>query len=307
VDVQRGVYQYSIVFLLFVRPIADRQKKYGNLKNGLSPKSAWADDNPHTWNRFDGFPQPTDLGIVLRGEEWSRLDVRMVLRYFHEPGTEYLAADPMNVPGLDELITTGSQGRVSDVAFSSPRDPTQTQDVFSILPVEIRRVILEALPRKDVVNLRIASSNFTVLPQSYFHHLIKTEMPWVWEVDSLSAQEVNWHGLWCKLSAADGSSYVDEKKRVWARRQLKQLTDRVELMMEKDETGENQAEMYQQAMERGKEHIMKQFRVLKKMRFWENDKKATELKGLRNRRRIWSDIDGILDHVEEMRLKDELL
>jgi hypothetical protein len=60
-------------------------------------------------------------------------------------------------------------------------------------------------------------------------------------------------------------------------------------------------------MERGNEHIMKQFRVLKKTGYWENDKKATELKGLRNRRRIWSDLDGILDRVEEMRLKDELL
>jgi hypothetical protein len=174
------------------------------------------------------------------------------------------------------------------------------------LPVEIRRLITEALPRKDVVSLRVASSSFTELPQSYFHHLIKAEMPWVWEVDSLSAQEVNWHRLWCELSAADGGSYVDEKKRVWARRQLKQLRDRVELMLDNDETGENQAKMYQQAMERGNEHIMKQFRVLKKTGYWENDKKATELKGLRNRRRIWSDLDGILDRVEEMRLKDEL-
>jgi hypothetical protein len=52
---------------------------------------------------------------------------------------------------------------------------------------------------------------------------------------------------------------------------------------------------------------MKQFIVLKTTGYWENDKKATELKGLRNRRRIWSDLDGILDRVEDMRLKDELL
>ena len=288
-------------------PFADYQKKHGNLNNGLSPKFVWAEHSPRTWTRFDGIPQPTDLGIVLRDEVYSRLDVRMVVRYMHEPGTEYLAVDPVNVPGLDELIVAGSQGRVSDIALSSPRASVQAQEVFSVLPVEIRKIILKALPRKDVVNLRIASSTFTEVPQSYFHYLIKAEMPWIWEIDSLSAQEVNWHGLWCKLSAADGGSHVDEKKRVWARRQYVQLEDRTEFMLDNDETRENQATKYQQAMEIGKNHIMKQFRVLNKMQFWGNDKKATELKGLRNRRRIWRDIDGILDRVEEMQLKDELL
>ena len=292
---------------MFARSFADHQQKLGNLNNGLSRRDAWTHDKPDTWTRFDGFPQPTDLGIVLRGEEYSRVNVRLETRYYHEPGTEYLAADPVTVPGLDELIAAGSEGRVSDIAFSSPRDLSQTQGLFSILPVEIRKTIMEVLPRKDVVNLRVASSAFTELPQSYFHHLVKAEMPWVWEVDSLPAQDVNWHGLWCRLSAEDGGSYVDEKKRVWARRQLRQLTDRTELMLDEDETGENQAKMYQQAMKRGKEHIMKQFRVLRQTQFWGDDKKATELRGLRNRRRIWSDIDGILDRVEEVRLNDELL
>ena len=65
--------------------------------------------------------------------------------------------------------------------------------------------------------------------------------------------------------------------------------------------------MFAQAMEQGQEHIMKQFRVLNKMQFWGGDKKATELRGLRNRRRIWNDLEGILDRVEKLRVKEEQL
>lgn len=192
----------------------------------------------------------------------------------------------MDVPGLDELIKFGSEGRVSDIAFSSPRTAPTTRDVFSTLPVELRRAIAESLPRKDLANLRIASATFTELRQSYFHHLIKTEMPWVWEIDALPADEVNWHGLWCKLSAADGSSYGDEKKRVWARRYLRTLFDR-------SAAGDLNRE-------EAPAEVMRLFRILKQRGTWP-DTKATELRGLRNRRRIYGDIERILTAIQDER------
>ena len=256
--------------------------------NDREEEDIWRTDESRVWTRFDGFPQPTDLGIVLQDE------------YECHPGTEYLAADPMNIPGLDGLIKSGSEGRVSDVAFSSPRTASTARDVFSTLPIELRRTIAELLPGKDVANLRIASANFTELPQSYFHHLIKTEMPWVWEVEDLHANEVNWYGLWRKLAAADGGSYEDEKKRVWARRQLKMLTDRAKAELERqggEKEPSDRVKLLDAATEKAKEEVMNVFRILNRQGVWP-DKKATELRGLRNRRRIYCDIERILTHIQ---------
>lgn len=280
---------------------------YGNLHNDLSPKDPWTADTSRAWTRFDGLPQPTDLGIVLE-YVMSKANLSP-MEYSCQPGTEYLATDPMSVPGLESLIQSGSEGRTSDIVFKLPKDEPPTPDVFSKLPIELRRMIAEALPSKDFGNLRIASAAFTEVPQSYFHNRIKREMPWVWEIDSLPlpANEVNWFGLWTKLASADGGSYEDEKKRVWARRQLRQLKDRVERMIDGEETGENQAGMYEQAMESGKEHIMKQFRALKDVGMWKNDKKATELRGLRNRRRIYCDVEEMLTRIRELRIRDDTL
>jgi hypothetical protein len=256
--------------------------------NDREEEDIWRTDESQLWTRFDGFPQPTDLGIVLQDE------------YECHPGTEYLAADPMNIPGLDELIKAGSEGRVSDVAFSPPRTASKTRDVFSTLPIELRRTIAELLPRKDVANLRIASANFTELPQSYFHHLIKTEMPWVWEIEDLHASEVNWYGLWRKLCTADGGSYEDEKKRVWARRHLKKVTDRAKAEVERQGRERENSEWVKllgAAIEKAKEEVMNVFKILNRQGVWP-DKKATELRGLRNRRRIYCDIERILTRIQ---------
>ena len=253
----------------------------------------WRIDESQVWTRFDGFPQPSDLGIVLQDE------------YECHPGTEYLAADPMNIPGLDELIKAGTEGRVSDIAIHLPRESSQSQNVFSTLPIELRRLLAESLPRKSLANLRIASATFTELPQSYFHHLVKTEMPWVWEIEDLPANEVNWYGLWCKLSAADGGSYEDEKKRVWARRQLRQLIDRVEADLERQGVDRESSEWHKlskEGTEKAKEEVMKVFRVLNRQGVWP-DKRATELRGLRNRRRIYCDIETTLTRIQHLQAR----
>ena len=155
-----------------------------------------------------------------------------------------------------------------------------------------------------MVNLRIASASFTEVPQSYFQRLIQRDMPWVWEVESLPAKEVNWYNLWMNLASADGGSCEDEKKRLWARRQLMQLTERIERMLDDDETVENQAKACADAGTQGREHIMKQWRALKGIGMWKNDKKGTELRGLRSRRRIYGAIEQILDRIDRIKCND---
>ena len=79
-------------------------------------------------------------------------------------------------------------------------------------------MIVDLLSRRDVANLRLASLSFVQLPQTYFHQLVKTEMPWVWEIESLQPNQIDGHELWRKLSAADGGPCKDEEERKWGAR-----------------------------------------------------------------------------------------
>ena len=68
----------------------------------------------------------------------------------------------------------------------------------------------------DVTDLRLCSKAFSQLPQTYFQHSTRREMPWVWEpqvIHSGSMRGIDPLGLWNALSMADGGSCADEKNR----------------------------------------------------------------------------------------------
>lgn len=282
-------------------------QKHGNPVNEfMADPNMWSNEDISPEMRSVDLRLPSDMNLVLSSDQYvkdERFNLQMLIyaSFVCEPGTEYLDTNPLDDPGIDDLIKISSQGRSSNIALASPRNAANQSDVFSRLPTELRQIVAAMLPWKDLVNLRIASATFTAIPQSYFQHLVRTQMPWMWELDSLPAKEVNWYGLWCKFSSADGGSGEDEKKRIWGRRQLMQLTERTNRMLDEDETGELQATMYADAMTSGREHIMRQFRALRGIGMWQNDKKATELRGLRNRRRIYGEIERILDRIQEIR------
>jgi hypothetical protein len=154
--------------------------------------------------RFTGFDERKDVTIV--GEQW----------YYHLPGTEYLAANPVEIPELTRLIKSHTESS-SDVVFIN-LDGSTARDPFHVLSPELRAMLLEMLEPRDVANLRLSSKAFSQLPQTYFKHLIRREMPWVWELQDIhSAIEtrrgINWFSLWNALFAADGGSCADEKNR----------------------------------------------------------------------------------------------
>lgn len=148
----------------------------------------------------------------------------------HVPGTEYLAADPQNIPRLHELLDqcaflsdtnempkTSSQTRSLDFSDSSaagnpPQQHQHQQDPFQTLPIEVIFSILEFIQDdyRAVANLRLSSPTFKRLPQSFFRNLIRKRMPWVWEVDdpAVRPQAMNWHKLWNELCQADGGKHV---------------------------------------------------------------------------------------------------
>lgn len=155
--------------------------------------------------RFPGFDERKDVTIVR--EQWYR----------HVRGTEYLAANPVDVPDLTSLIESHTDIS-SSVVFNPPVGAATAgrHDPFDALPPELCAMLLEMLKPRDVANLRQSSRAFLQLPQAYFKHLIRREMPWVWELregDSEPTQGIDWFALWNKLSASDGGSCADEKER----------------------------------------------------------------------------------------------
>lgn len=77
-------------------------------------------------------------------------------------------------------------------------------------------MLLEMLEPWDVTDLRLCSEAFSQLPQTFFKHLTRREMPWVWELQDIhsgSKRSIDQLGLWNALSVDDGGSCVDKKNR----------------------------------------------------------------------------------------------
>lgn len=193
--------------------------------------------------RFAGFPERQDVQLV--GEQW----------YSHVPGTEYLATNPVKVPALRELMEK-CRKPASDVVFEAKSEASPSRDPFVSLSSELRAMLLPLLGREDVANLRLASASFSQLPQSYFRHLVRTEMPWAWELDAMQGQQMDWFALWTNLSIADGADCADEQERFAASGLLEAIAAKGVV----DRPG--------------------------------------EIKGLRNRRMVYRDIDLILGRIE---------
>lgn len=154
---------------------------------------------------FDDFEERKDVTLV--GEQYYR----------HVPGTEYLAANPVDIPDLTRLLESRLQ-RSSDVVFKPLVASASVEDPFQVLSPELRAMLVELLPSTDVANLRLSSKAFSQLPQTYFKHLIRQEMPWVWELQDTNSGSgpncgVDWFAMWNDLSIQDGGNCMDEERR----------------------------------------------------------------------------------------------
>lgn len=254
-------------------------------------------------NRFPAFPVHPDLQLVT--EQW----------YSHEHGTEYLAAHPLRIPGLANMLEaccehdTGGDATV----FAAPEHSSNTSDPFACLPTELKLMIIYQLKRGDVANLRLASRNFQQLPQEYFHHLMSHEMPWVrGDIEQLQTERVNWYKLWCNLSAADGGSRQDEKERLWLRGAMhppyywKSLVDGLteEQRQYVDPREPSKLRWHKPSEDDPEVGRMNEMIEQRKQLGMQWPKKA-ELKGLRNRRRIYKDITEILDRIVQLDRHDD--
>ncbi|RWQ92608.1 hypothetical protein C8Q69DRAFT_83781 [Paecilomyces variotii] len=150
--------------------------------------------------------------------------------WHYKPGTEYLAANPVNIPGFEELVkscadepTVEGNGQLSPE--SSPQQDPEVEspkpDIFSKLPNELLSEIMWYLSPGDIANLRLATRSYRCLPDILFKHLIRTEMPYFWEFDDLDSQQTDWSQLYAKLK-------LDWKKNVLGLRNRERIWKEVE-------------------------------------------------------------------------------
>lgn len=157
----------------------------------------------------------------------------------HEPGCEYLVANPIEIPGFPELLKQAAWDKMSNVNQSAfhwapqvPPVPSQqsqeasSADPFLRLPEELRLMVTGYLPSKDIANLRLASRICAEVPIITFRRLIQEDMPWFWELDELPVA-VHWFQLYKKLKFCWGNlKGLRNRKRIW--KDVSAIIERIE-------------------------------------------------------------------------------
>lgn len=224
------------------------------------------------WWRLEGSYEdyenfPRDHAVMDGGEQW----------WAHNLGDEYIVANPCFVPGLEPLLQSseqvkGSNSGDSELAIMSTS--ASNYDVLAKLPAEIKHAVLVELSFKDIANLRLVSRAFQHLPNSVLYEVTVRDTPWLYEA-------------WSSLPI----SY-------WA-------TTRKEAMVQKwdDDTdafnrSAHPAMPVRQLSRTGTDWLRLHAEI------FHNRKR---LLGLRNRRRIWKDCEGILDRIDEYRKQGKIV
>lgn len=175
---------------------------------------------------------PRDPAVKSANEQFWR----------HEPGSEYLVANPIDIPGLSQLLKhpTSGAGRSTTFGCSKAPDDNQNeshrttpstskvaQDPFSALAAEITSMILEHLGSKDIANLRLATPVFRQLPTILFRGLFLEDMPWLFEMKDLDVASVDWHDWYCKWKS-DGKNLkgLRNRRRIW--RDVEEIVSRIQ-------------------------------------------------------------------------------
>ncbi|PVH89599.1 hypothetical protein DL98DRAFT_564913 [Cadophora sp. DSE1049] len=236
--------------------------------------------------------------------------------WVHRPGTEYLGANPVDVPGFRSVmmgvygekpggdgvfVTRDSYGNGNgagagvalvsnskakskarlrnnekEKVFRRHRNPT---DPFSTLPPELKNKILSTLSPAEITALRLSSRSFRQLPKQIFKSFIAEEMPWFWEIDEIRRE-------------------VEEGYREAFSKELEDLgmdfdaggLECLEGVMPEDWLRFVRERMEGRAMDVNWLEVYKQLRVMEK-----------GCLGVRNRKRVWGVMGEVVGMIEGVR------
>lgn len=243
------------------------------------------------WDHFRNFPRAGDV-FAAQDQFWR-----------HEPGAEYLAANPLYVPGLPTLLTGANEETVKDgtgiflcrgdlewpqLINNTPAvRQTVQKDLLASLPLDIRLYIVDFLGSVDTTNLRIASKSFTKLPNSVWYRFVREEMPWLWEAWD-EAESLHIPSPWTTVTANE-VAFLNKTRKQYSRVLSDEYmpTDKiVDYLLPLPSAISDQMRLF-----RANTDWRQVYTRIKRNWGW--------LRGLRNRRRIWEDVEEIIRRIQE--------
>lgn len=232
--------------------------------------------------------------------------------WHHRRGDEWLAANPIVVPGLATVLRLA----VSE-SNAFPKDDTKgmlgSEDPFSILPHEIADAILELLSPVEVAALRLAGCARYLAIESWYRQL-REEMPWLWEVWDTTLPSF-WATTTVSALSAEVSTLSAERKRneeverQWlaARDVIQQEMPEIMETWEMENEHPKEADSYAVCRNVELKDGLKNVMALPKGRtnwcraYYEVKMNWEALRGLQNRERIWKDVEEIFRRIDVYR------
>jgi len=235
----------------------------------------------------------------------------------HNPGDEFLAANPVLIPTLERILRSsvheepsfspqGGAFLIPDAA--SHRSSTSSLDPFMEMPQEIRDSIVQYLSSQEIAHLRFSSRAFRQLRISLWYGLLREEMPWLWEIWSDDKPSF-WS--WASVNDLLAEKYLKPKLDSELRSYRSVIKDEMPQIYEDwcaaeptfDEWASTSKDSYE---------AWTPFTVPRSQTNWyELYREITvhwkELKGLHNRRRIWKGMQVILGLIKQYRAEGKVL
>lgn len=149
-----------------------------------------------------------------------------------------------------------------------------SRDIFSRLAPHVHTEVLRYLGSTDIASLRLASRTFSQLPIALWRRLLAEEMPWLWELwttdlpyfwATVTARDIIAHKIESEVPNPDGSFDIVDHTIDVAKRQAEWALPKPPLH------GTNWYMLYTDIK-----------------RHW------GEIKGLRNRKRIWNHLEKMM-------------
>ncbi|CAI7640467.1 unnamed protein product [Penicillium crustosum] len=268
-----------------------RQSKIQFQRINISGLMTWRNAE-FDWAAFGSFPRAKE--VKASQEQW----------WSHKPGTEYLVSNPLYVPGLPEILLSAVKDEglgASYGLYDKTRLPQSTKnrhspshnsqaDCLSVLPVEIRLIIIDYLGSGDITSLSIASRAFTELPNSVWYRLVRREMPWLWEAWDESECEHR-PSLWTNITTAEIKSVIRARSTY-----AKALCE--------DVYTEHAAERVAECRFPLSVIIPDQVKLPRMNTDWRRvlvqiQLNWDRLKGLQNRERIWVDVEEVVRRIRK--------
>ena len=241
----------------------------------------------------DSFPH--HQAVKSSSEQW----------WDHRRGDEWLAANPVVVPGLAALLRQSVNGNNNSCEGNAYETPS-SEDPFRKLPRKIGDAILVLLNPVDVAALRLAGCARFLTIGSWYRHL-KEEMPWLWEVwDTVSPSF--WATTTVSALSAEKKRKEEADRQIMAARSIIE-NEAPEALEKWDMENAKRVDGSYAACgdERLKETIVLPKDETNWCRIYYDVKMNWEaLKGLQNRERIWKDIEEIFRRIDKYRSEGKI-